>query len=149
METPHPFSEFTAALKGYQARKAALEDSKRDPHAQPGTATWEERDRGRRMAAEGLWVSGMAVLLDALDRYCEAAARDREAQALAREAREKEMRELAKRDDRHMAVQRRQGWITLGFTVVIAISTAIYTVAAWKQAQQSARTVTPSAVSPK
>jgi hypothetical protein len=86
----------------------------------------------------------VAMLLDALERYTEAAARDREsqekerqAQALARDAREKEMRALAERDDKHMAVQRRQGWIMLGFTVMIAISTAIYTVAAWKQAQQT------------
>jgi hypothetical protein len=95
----------------------------------------------------------VAMLLDAVERYTEAAARDREsqekerqAQASARDAREKEMRELAERDDKHMAVQRRQGWIMLVFTVMIAISTAIHTVAAWKQAQQpiSSSIIAPS-----
>jgi hypothetical protein len=71
-----------------------------------------------------------AVLLDAMVSNLEAAAKDREAQ------------------DKNRAVQRWQGWTMVVFTVVIAISTALYTVAAWKQAQQSERTFSQPAAVP-
>jgi len=66
-----------------------------------------------------------AVLLDAMDHYVEAAARDREA------------------GDRQRASQHRQGTIMLIFTAVIALSTIAYTVAAWRQPQQPTMIASP------
>jgi hypothetical protein len=74
--------------------------------------------------------SVVAVLIDSVDRYVEAAAKDREAQK---------------------ATRRAQNWLTLAMvflTFVIAVSTALYTVAAWRQAPQSERAIAPLVVSP-
>jgi hypothetical protein len=89
-----------------------------------------------------------AVLLDAVKQYVEAAAKDREsqererqAQTLAREARER-------RDDKYLSGQRRQGIVMLIFSGIIMASTIAYTVAAWRQAPQSERVTAPLVVSP-
>jgi cytochrome c-type biogenesis protein CcmH/NrfG len=103
------------------------------------------------------------VLLDAMDSYLKAAEKDREAQSKEREARaldreaeasarvehERERRSLAERDASHMAAQRRQGWIMVGVTVAIMISTVFYMIAAWKQAEQPSIQLTAPVVAPK
>lgn len=151
MPNPDPLADFRTALERYQTCRGEFvrvdNVFEQDGDIKTRVPDWIKAETARAVAAEGLWVSGMASLFDALEHYTEAAAKDRESQALAREAREREQRAIAERDDRHMAVQRRQGWITLGFTVVIAFSTAIYTVAAWKQAKQSERTIAPATIS--
>jgi hypothetical protein len=58
----------------------------------------------------------VAVLLDAVERYTDAAARDREAQAKNRRA------------------QKAQTWAMVFLTSVIAVSTALYTYAAFRPA---------------
>ena len=83
--------------------------------------------------------------------YTEAAAKDRESQeknrqaeALAREARERELRATAERDDRHMVVQRWQGWNSVVFTLVIAASTVVSAAAAWRTSQQPTMIAVPT-----
>jgi uncharacterized membrane protein YdbT with pleckstrin-like domain len=101
----------------------------------------------------------VAMLLDAVERYTEAAAADRESQeknrqaeALAREAREKELHERSTLDDKHMAAQRRQGNIMIVFTAAIALATivAAFSTAwtAWRSARQSERMAAPVTSTP-
>ena len=82
----------------------------------------------------------VAMLLDAVQRYTDAAAKDRESSARDRDSREKDRQAQAlareaheSRDDKHMVVQRWQGWIMMAVTVGILASTAIYTWAAVTQ----------------
>jgi hypothetical protein len=72
----------------------------------------------------------VAVLLDAVERYTDAAARDRESQ------------------EKNRRVQRVQTWAMVALTFALAVSTALYTYAAWRPARQSDRFVSPIAASP-
>jgi hypothetical protein len=78
--TFYPLSRFKEALAEYQACRAEFETCGKDPYSARGSDTWNKRDTARKIAAEGLWVSGVAALFNLLETNYNAQERIVEAQ---------------------------------------------------------------------
>lgn len=128
-----PRSDYEQAVAEYRQRVHAFEHACDDGRTSFGTPTWSRRDTERKIAAEELRMAGRVLLMDAMDRYVEAAAKDREAGARDRESQEK-----------NRSAQKALTVAMVVLTFVIAVSTALYTVAAWR-AVPSPAVLSPSA----